>query len=231
MAEFKVGDRVRLNSLPDTYKQNGANVGQLGTITHIPCPFFSYGCAVSWDGIKDVPNTREHGQRILACELKNIEKVGFGVGDKVRCISSPVGIRNDEYEGKIVTVSAVKDGRITNILEWEQKGWGYCEGWFELLEPYKIFVDEAVGFGIYKSKQSLMDTLCGTSSSIIRKIKDLVLTADDRILRKHGFEDSCGDTNGSARELMVSELVEERWKTRRADVAENLRTVEAEEKK
>lgn len=67
-------------------------------------------------------------------------------------------------------------------------------------------------------------------SSIVRKIKDLTLSADDRILRKHDFEDENGKVTESALTMMEDELAEERWNTRRTEVAEQLRKVEAEDK-
>lgn len=67
-------------------------------------------------------------------------------------------------------------------------------------------------------------------SSIVRKIKDLTLSSDDRILRKHSFEDESGEMTSQAEDMMDYEILAERWAKRRVEIAEQLRKVEAEEK-
>lgn len=67
-------------------------------------------------------------------------------------------------------------------------------------------------------------------SQMIQKIKDLALSETDRILRKHGFEDENGKITKTTEELMLDELVTERWKTRREEVATSIKKVEENEK-
>lgn len=62
--------------------------------------------------------------------------VKFKVGDKVKCIGSPVSIpsfdRYGVFVGQIVTVSEASEaGKILNIKEWEKEHWGYQNHWFE----------------------------------------------------------------------------------------------------
>jgi hypothetical protein len=109
------------------------------------------------------------------------------------------------------------------------------------LKVEMVRCDEAMPFwpdipeDIYKSLT--MDWAFGSAptkpkfmSSIVRKIKDLTLSADDRILRKHGFEDNCKDMTEQTRDMMLEEILADRWASRRADVAKDLKKVEAADK-
>ncbi len=68
-------------------------------------------------------------------------------------------------------------------------------------------------------------------SSIVKKIKDLALSETDRSLREHGFEDESGQMTEQAENMMDEEILQERWKARREEVAQSIKTVKAEEKK
>jgi len=62
--------------------------------------------------------------------------------------------------------------------------------------------------------------------NIIKQIKDLTLSSEDRILRKNGFEDENGKMMETAKTMMTDEIIEREWKERRKDVAEKLKELD-----
>lgn len=89
-------------------------------------------------------------------------------------------------------------------------------------EKYYLGVD----FG-YESKPKRKSFM----SNIVEKIKNLKLSETDRILRKHGLEDENGRMTSEAMDLMDEELQQDRWKTRREEIAKDILAVESEDKK
>ncbi len=87
--------------------------------------------------------------------------------------------------------------------------------WPQQIYPFKLTEPEA-------QKEKTM--------SLIKKLKDLTLDADSRILRKNGFEDDNGKMTEAAEDMMDDEIMNERWKARRAEIAADLRKLEEEEK-
>ena len=65
---------------------------------------------------------------------------------------------------------------------------------------------------------------------IIQQLKDLTLSAEDRILRDYGFETLDKKMTDLAHNMMREELTEERWAARRLEVAENLLKLKDEKK-
>jgi len=71
----------------------------------------------------------------------------------------------------------------------------------------------------------------GFMSNIVEKIKNLKLSATDRVLRKHGLEDENGKATEEAARMMKEELLDERWASRREAIAADLTKIDEEEKK
>jgi hypothetical protein len=68
----------------------------------------------------------------------------------------------------------------------------------------------------------------GFMTSIVDKIKNLALSATDRVLRKHNFEDENGKMTDLAREMMTQEAQEALWATRREAVSADLTKLDEE---
>lgn len=66
--------------------------------------------------------------------------------------------------------------------------------------------------------------------NIIKQIKDLKLTKEARILREQGFEDENGKLTKLGADMMLDELLEEKWAERKMDVAKNLLEIKALDK-
>jgi len=76
--EFKVGDTVRVINVPGTFpeKEKAYYLGKIGVITSIPSILEFHDCMV------DI--TSYHGSGKTPWNFNELEKVNFGVGDKVR---------------------------------------------------------------------------------------------------------------------------------------------------
>lgn len=71
----------------------------------------------------------------------------------------------------------------------------------------------------------------GIIMNAIDKLKNLALSKEDRILRDEGLEDSNGKITEEAKQLMAEEMRDERWATRRLEIAKDLLKIKSEEKK
>jgi hypothetical protein len=90
-----------------------------------------------------------------------------------------------------------------------------------------VYFDEVINNGSVKPKAE--SDRKGKPMNVIKKLKDLTLSKETRILRENGLEDECGMTSDS-RQMMMDELVEERWATRREAIAADLLKIKEEEK-
>ena len=59
-------------------------------------------------------------------------------------------------------------------------------------------------------------------STIKTTLKNILLSATDKTLRAHGLEDDHGEMTTEAKTLMCEEVQEERWATRRLEIATQL---------
>jgi hypothetical protein len=59
-------------------------------------------------------------------------------------------------------------------------------------------------------------------ASTVKRIANIALTKEQRILRRDGWVDSCGEATRQARLLMGREIAEERFKTRGPELAKQL---------
>ena len=139
-------------------------------------------------------------------------------------------------------------GRLTGTIKRIENGEAYCEDWdkgcsvgslnlenypFELLpeEPVK---KEHPQNNLEKLNQSQKIYNLGEQPkkgfimSVVEKLKEFALSETDRVLRKNDLEDEHGEMTSEATTMMMDEIVAERWKTRRADIAAKL--IEMEKK-
>ena len=76
---------------------------------------------------------------------------------------------------------------------------------------------------ITNNKQTIMSTIKTT-------LKNLILSAQEKVLRKNNLEDEHGEMTQESRDLMSEEMQEERWATRRDTIAKQLIEKEESEK-
>lgn len=152
-----------------------------------------------------------------------------------------------EYKGKITTIVKVEKYFISTEL-CHVAGGEFTDEEVEILtnpdgtpwvEPnYKVVGSLT---DMLPSVWGLPDTLEGLRAlnqqikkpimtTIIEKLKNLTLSAEDRVLRKHGFEDENGKITGQAQRMMAAESADERWAKRRLEVAADLLKLDSEEK-
>lgn len=123
----------------------------------------------------------------------------FNVGDKVRVLS--YGHRHNYDLGKEYTIVLADDDN-TYKLDSCDGNWIWPES-FELVEPE---CEPCVGVW---SKAVLINKKEKFMSKATNYIKNLTLTADEKLLRKYGFKDSCGDYTGEAVDLVKAKLVKD----------------------
>lgn len=206
MAKFKKGDRVRV-----TQKGGNCEIGDIATVMEDSCiPM------ISVDG-------KRAGSKSCASEdkLELLEPPAFKIGDEVQVVTiyshgNPPWAR---FKGTI--------GRITDGTEghWRVSG---TEGtpWRddELAPiPYDVWSNpekwDRVRLGqIIKEKSNM--------GSIVDKVKELALSKEDRLLRKHGIVDDCGNIMNEGIELLTRIMFE----AHKADIVKAVQEVDDEEK-
>jgi hypothetical protein len=67
----------------------------------------------------------------------------------------------------------------------------------------------------------------GIMSSIVKKLKDLALSEEDALLREYGFEDENGKMTQQAKDMMLEEMLQNKWNKRKEDVAAGLKKIKA----
>lgn len=72
------------------------------------------------------------------------------------------------------------------------------------------------------NEPTMVQKVKNTMSSLVKKLKDLKLSAEDRILREEGLEDENGNLTYATLEMMQTELIEERWEARKSQIAKDL---------
>lgn len=167
----------------------------------------------------------------------------FKVGDKVRITGRP-------HKGKI---GILKPHPCGDPSWFQIDGYGYQPHELEKIEDetkassirpfefsaplfHEMFTDESVDYfrwfdTFIKPTNEPQAQKPTNTMSIIKKLKDLTLSKEDRILREQGFEDENGRLSSVTSEMMHEEIIEERWSTRRIEVAKDLLTLKAEDKK
>lgn len=81
--------------------------------------------------------------------------------------------------------------------------------------------------GIFKNHELKLVTNNKTNMSNIKTfVKNLALSADEKLLRKHGLKSDCGEYTDEAKEIVINELCKEK----EAKLIEIAKGLEAEEK-
>ena len=163
----------------------------------------------------------------------------FKVGDKVQIIKAISSIGRDlskgsfrEEIGKITTITDFSDGlmypyKLENVKDaWKDEelklisnGEDCCPN-FTISNEMEFTGTLTAQSGTIEPKKSIM-------SNIIDFAKNLALSADEKLLRKQGLKDSCGDYTGEAKEIAIQKLCKEK----EVELIEIAKAKELEEKK
>jgi hypothetical protein len=212
MAAYEKGDRVRITRLTDT-SCHGYDIGDICEVER-----YGGGSDVILRRIK--PERTDYTQIVPVKDCETIgthEQRPFKVGDHLVGLECPYSIT---CEGTHWVVSdsreeACDDETIRVIHdtdypdETKQVGHTYWVNpkYFELTTSKEI--------------KPMADI-----TNPVTALKNAHLDDTTKILRKYGFEDSCGDMDSRGRDALMNQL----WKERRAEFAEQLRELEDADK-
>lgn len=112
--------------------------------------------------------------------------------------------------------------------------------WEEIVNKYKETITAPIGIGtiggwnIPSSPVSVTNMFIKPKPSFMSNVKtilkNLTLSATDKVLRAHDLEDEHGSMTMEARQLMNDELIEDRWAFRREQIAQQLELSDKEQK-
>lgn len=171
------------------------------------------------------------------CDCDGLKsKSKFKVGDRVR-IHGRDSISSIRLNGQIATITRVENTYVNVDKEGANTyGIQLCE--IEKIEDAPKSKFMAIDYALKESDRSAFTTLYFNEPqaqksifmNIVDKIKNFKLSAEDRILRENGLEDDNGKITEEAKIMMHEELRDERWATRRLEIAADLLKIKAEEK-
>lgn len=143
---------------------------------------------------------------------KGIVTTKFKVGDKVKLIKSNHYSEDDDLEvGEIYTIRAFSSENGKVFIETEE---GRYHLWISLdqFKPAdkKEYLKETVSYGMdSKTIEKITKSLISkTMTNIVKFAKDMKLSADEKLLRKHGLKDEDGYTD-EAEEIITAKLLKE----------------------
>lgn len=241
---FKKGDKVRLisdNSCIDKAKLGDiviiTEVNEYGTITEIAQYGSGWGYVNAWfELVKDTPKPK------------------FKIGDRVRTLNKTMGDndlrasisrRLGSNEGILNDIRSdcyVVDGDFFNVsdLELVEEGCNSCEvnsdNVGEMLGRAKEvlnrgLIGELQGYSYYNAFNEPSNSSGNKVGKIMSKVSEFVknslLSKEEKLLRKYGLKDSCGDYTDEAERLVIGKLVKEN----EAYLIEVATAMEVEEKK
>ncbi len=230
MSKFKVGDEVKIVKIDkgDLINFSGRGLGENFIIEEV---FGDVWCRES----SNSPN----GVHEDLLELVR-SKTKFKVGDRVRTIRKTRG--DFDLESSIKRRNGSDEGVIERIegIKFVVSGDWFAESDLELAFDYQETINK---IGRYYNEQfngsknkvgekmDNCDVDCGakvesTFSSVVNFVKKSLLSADEKLLRKYGLKDSCGEFTREAERVVMNKLVTDNEKYL-IEVATNL---QAEEK-
>lgn len=168
----------------------------------------------------------------------------FKVGDEVkivRCNCVSVDLGGCRYESHKTQIG--KTGKITDVdsgnekhpyrIEGANESWGddelihyYSQIKLETTPYFNGWQLTTNGLSDYTMSQINLNPRKNIMSNVVTKIKELSLSSDEKLLRKHGLRDRNGWTC-EATEVLDAMMLEER----RADLVAKVKELDAEEKK
>lgn len=234
MAKFKVGDRVKMVRSVERNSLDKPKIGTVHTIIQdmgescFPEIKRWYGAA----GFKNIAETEyelvveegcpfKRGDRVKHQDRAGITTVAFVPGmleyDMLRFADAEKGFQTVDYGWdyycffELVEEECEPCGETTSgktayeiILEHSDI---MSRAYANRIDTG--FMGECDGFKIYQSKDLPINNKQTFMSKATNYIKNLTLSADEKLLRKYGFKDSCGDYTSEAMDLVEAKLVKD----------------------
>ncbi len=126
----------------------------------------------------------------------------FKVGDRVEMVRYvEVNTLDKPKIGTVHTITEDRGGSCFHEIKW----WYRVGGFSNIAETeYELVEEECTPCGttLINKKQTFM-------SKATTYIKNLTLSADEKLLRKYGFKDDCGDYTSEGVELVKAKLVKD----------------------
>jgi hypothetical protein len=176
-------------------------------------------------------------EKKIAINVRNKEEWKEVVGELLKVTNwysgnKDVQIHYWDYEKEKSTITF---GVLSNSISYGNTDYNKVEG-YTIISTDEFFGREVLlSTTLTTSTSTSNDAFSGTvcwenkesikqneQMNIIKKIKDLALSKEDRILRENGFEDENGKATEVAFDMIYEEIVEKEWQARRADVASKL---------
>jgi hypothetical protein len=158
----------------------------------------------------------------------------FKKGDKVKCVKHPKEFNNEASYLPPMEECIGKEYTVTNVGEtFITIDWGYNSSWYfpksafekiaslETLErPYMTatalhLLDQMKAYAWpenYAGQWTLLNNNENKKSimtNIISFAKNLTLSKEEKLLRKHDLKDSCGDYTAQAERLVIQKLIKD----------------------
>lgn len=182
MPKFKVGDKVRVNR--KTF-MNGWSESKIpiGTIGELAERFLSSdGCTPYWR-LKNYPISCY--DYVFESDIELAENYYFNMVDTI----------NNAYQKMDLDFLSTMD--MGNVI--------YRTDYIGEYANYPFFIKDYSNSNCEKSPKNIMTT-------IKEFAKNLVLSADEKLLRKHGLKDGCGSYTADAKDLVIEKLTSDNEK-------------------
>jgi len=197
---FKIGDRVKLNTIVCHLP-----LGSTGTVVEVSSNPF-----VSWDNWSKGHNGSS-----------GIEKMGYRK-NSIYCVGDTyLDLLEKEFlfkRGDKVRLKGTKKYKDSIYANWEKTGLKkgdivtvksvfYDDGEVSIEEGSFVFGEEDIELINNNNCDETINPVKKIMSNIIDFAKNLSLSADEKLLRKHNLKDSFGEYTSEARELVIQKLI------------------------
>jgi len=222
--KFKVGDKVKIIS--DKHNYSSREIGDTFIIGEI------YSDTLIW--------YREHKGTFIGVEENSLELViengirKLQVGDSVRVIGN-ISKTGKRCNGKIGVITKIIKYTLDELIDYAELKidntyetvvvWlkelefictfdGYVGTKCNRIHGIRTYTDIAKGrdFTEIVINENIISNNKKTMSTILKFAKNLVLSSDEKLLRKYSLKDNCGEYTDEARELVLNKLIAENEK-------------------
>ena len=208
MKKFKVGDRIRVKDTDNVraYGYAKESIGKEFVLTEEDLDGYHL-------------NNNQYGCNYLEDDFELVEdtpKPKFKIGDVLRNKKTLETITIIRISGKDIETTEEQSSSCANWTEdylWEN---------FELVEEGCNSCEEDIGdfvgtmcngtVEVYKDNEpsnSSGNKVGNTMSKLTSFVKNSLLSADEKLLRKYDLKDSCGDYTSEARELVIAKMIQD----------------------
>lgn len=213
MYKFKVGDKVKV--IKGTYNGKSLN-GQIGVVIQAGEPHELRWCQVKFPNGNVAP-FNEDGYGDIVEIINNSHKPKFKLGDQVKIIGKGITASascNTGYAGVISKIEGMRYQYYyyignTGIHEWEE-GLELVKEYQELAQDLGLTRKSYLDINITNEPSSSSIKKVGeTMSKIANFVKNSLLSADEKLLRKYNLKDECGEYTHEAQELVIAKLIKD----------------------